>query len=224
MASSRLSIVYATDEDVFVVGGADWSVIVPRTNRYAAGTDGAFAAGSPWTLTSASSAFASQGVAAGMIVELKGPTTTYNPPQYLAVETVGATTLVLRRPGAALNEGLGPGPSAGLTGVTFTIQSLKPQIENAAFELNERYSVDPKLSGRKPADIYDQRIFRRLTALWVLYQQYANLTRAKTGDFADKIDFYRAEYEASLATATLRWGPTGNDQPPTNKFGMRLAR
>lgn len=224
MASSRLDVVYATDEDVFIVGGADWSVIVPRTNRYAAATDGVFSAGSPWTLASASTLFVTQGVKAGMIVELKGPTSTYTPPQYLAIETINANSVVLRRPGAPLNEGLGPGPAAGLTSVTFTIQSLKPQIENAAFELNERYSVDPRLSGRKPADVYDQRIFRRLTALWVLYQQYANMTRAKTGDFADKIAFYKMEYEASLATATLRWGATGNDQPPTNRFGMRVTR
>ena len=73
MASTRLDIVYAVDEDLFVVGGADWATIVPRSNRMAAGVDGVFAANQPWTLSSASNNFASQGVTAGMVVELRGP-------------------------------------------------------------------------------------------------------------------------------------------------------
>lgn len=224
MASTRLDIVYAVDEDLFVVGGADWATIVPRSNRMAAGVDGVFAANQPWTLSSASNNFASQGVTAGMVVELRGPETLFRTPQYLAVETVTTSSITLRRPGSPTGEGLGPGPAAGVTGVTFTIHTLKPQIENAAFTLNERYAVDPRLAGRKPSDIYDQRIFRRLTALWVLYNQYANLNRAKTGDFADKVQWYREEYESELASAALRWGPTGNDQPTTTRFGTRLSR
>lgn len=224
MASTRLETIYATDEDLFIVGGADWSVIVPRSNRMAAGTDGAFAAGEPWDLSSASNDFEAQGVTAGMMVELKGPTTAYNPPQFLAVETVDGDTITLRRPGSPTGEGLGPGPALGIGSVVFLIHSLKPQIENAAFHLNEAFAVDPSLANRKPSDIYDQRIFRRLTALWVLYQQYANLTRTKAGDFSDKVAYYRHEYDQCLATATLRWGSSGNDQPPTTRFGMRLTR
>ena len=58
----------------------------------------------------------------------------------------------------------------------------------------------------------------------VLDAPLAIYSRAKAGDFADKVEWYRAEYDAELASATLRWGPTGNDQPPTNRFGMRLSR
>lgn len=223
MASSRLDVVYCNDEELFVIGGADWATVVPGSNRMAAGVDGVFAAGSPWVLTSASNDFVGQKVTAGMVVELRGAKVA-QAPQYLAVETVATNALTLRRPGAALGEGLGPGTAAGLTGVEFLIKTLKPQIETAAFHLNERFSVDPRLPRRTPGDIYDQRIFRRLTALFVLYNQYANLNRAKAGDFADKVDWYRAEYEAELASATLRWGPRGDDQPPTNRFGTRLVR
>lgn len=190
----------------------------------AAGTDGAFAPGEPWVLASASNDFAAQGVTAGMMVELRGPTSTYNPPQFLAVETVESGSIILRRPGSPTGEGLGPGPAAGLGSVTFLIHTLKPQIENAAFHLNEAFAVDPRLANRKPTDIYDQRIFRRLTALWVLFQQYANMTRAKAGDFSDKLAYYRSQYDLALASASLRWGPVGGDQPPTTRFGTRLSR
>jgi hypothetical protein len=224
MASTRVDITYAVDEDLYVVGGGDFAVIVPRSNRMAAGSDGVFAANAPWVLSSASNAFISQGLAAGMMVEIKGPTTTYNPPQFLAIETVAANSLTLRRPGSPTGEGLGPGPAAGLTGVTFTVHTLKPQIENAAFELNRRWSVDPRLSGRKPVDLYEPRVFRRLTALWVLYQQYGNLNRAKTGDFADKVAFYKHEFDEALASCTVEWGASGDDQPATTRFSTRLSR
>lgn len=224
MASSTLTVVYATDEDIYNVGPGDFGVIVPRSNKVARGTDGVFASNDLWTLTSASSSFVSQGVVAGMIFRLYAPTSAYNPPEWMAVETVSAHGVTLRRPGLATGIGLPPGPTGGLTGISFDCLTLKPQIENTAFRLNEQYSVDPSLINRKPSDIYDQRIFRELTALRVLYFQYMTLNRNKLGDFADKQKHYSDEYDVALASATLRWGATGTSQPPTGRFSTRLVR
>ena len=44
-----------------------------------------------------------------------------------------------------------PAPAAGLTGVEFLIASLDPQIEEASFDLNRRFGIDPNVAGRSPA-------------------------------------------------------------------------
>lgn len=224
--STSLTTLYATDEDAYTLAGADWAVIVPKSNLFASGTDGVFASNARWTLASASNDFATQGVAAGMVVQLvtTGSGTPFSTPQYLAVDTVSSGSLGLRRCGYDAGEGLPPGPAAGATGVTFKIVSLKPQIENAAYELNERYALDPAVAYRTPTDVYDLRVFRRLTVLWVYYQLFASENRTKDGDFAAKAKYFQDEYTAELEKAVLRWGPRGNTQPTTTRFSMRLSR
>lgn len=222
-ASSMLATVYATDEDCFNEGGADFGVIVPTSNQIAMGTDGVFASGNLWSLSSASNAFAAQGAAAGQVVQLSG--SKYPRAQYLAVDTVSTNAIGLRRCGMALGVGMPPGPVGGATGITFQILTLYPQVENTAFELNEQYSLDPNLPGyRSAGDVYNQRVFRRLTALRVFYLQYMNMNRAKAGDFDDKVARYLNEYRQALDTATVRWGPTGQSQPTTTRFSTRLVR
>ena len=223
MGSTYLTTVYATDEDIFNESSADWAVIVPKSNRYAAGCDGVFAAGSPWVLTSASSLFATQGVVSGQVVQLTihGQSGT----SFCAVDQADDVLgLTLRRCGFGTGEGLPPAPAGGLTGVTFLVLSLKPQIERTAYELDQRYAIDPFMPNRQPANIYDLRIFRRLTALQVLYLQYAGMNRSKAGDFADKVGFYLAEYRAALDTAAVRWGADGTSQPPTTSTSCRISR
>jgi hypothetical protein len=224
MSSSMLPVVYATDEDVYVEGGADFKVLMPDSNLIASGTDGVFSSGDPWTLTSASNDFAAQGMAAGMVVQLTGPPTSFKLPQYLAAEAVSGGSVTLRRCGMPTGMGMAPSPAGGLSGVTFACLTFKPQIENTAFKLNEQYSVDPNVPFRTPGDIYEKRVFRRLTALRVLYLQYQNKTRTATGDFAEKIRYYLEEYDRELATATLRWGNRGVTQPATTRFNARLGR
>ena len=225
MGSTYLKVVYATDEDVFNESSADWATIVPKSNRYAAGSDGVFAAatGGSWVLTAASSRFAAQGVVSGQVVQLTLPG--QSGVHCFAVDSASDSTgLTLRRCGFALGEGLPPAPSGGLNSVGYLIVSLKPQIERVAYELNQRYALDPNLANRRSADVYDQRVFRRLTALQVLYLQYAGLNRAKAGDFADKVEFYHREYRAALETATVRWGADGNSQPATTATSCRISR
>jgi hypothetical protein len=221
MASTMLAAVYATDEDIFNEGPADFAVIVPTSNIMAQGSDGGLGTPDNWTLTSASNNFAAQGITAGMVVEFSG--TGFSLRQYLAIETVTSTTLGLRRCGMASGVGIPP-VNQVTTGLTFKVATLKPQIENTAFALNEKFSVDPSIVYRTPSDIYDVRIFRRLTALRVLYLLYMALNRSKNGDFADKQKHYENEYMQELASATLRWGPKGTSQEPTTRFATRVGR
>jgi hypothetical protein len=222
---TSLTTVYATDEDVVSLAGADFQVLAGRWFVYASGADGVFSSSDLWTLNSASQNFVTQGLKANMVCQLLGPK-----PQYqgsgdlLAIETVAAHALTLRRVGQALGIGLPPGPAGGITGVTFLVTSLQRQLEDTAYLLNEQFAVDPNTPNRTPGDIYDQRILRRLTVYQVVYRQYMNLNRSKAGDFADKIDYYRDAYQTELAAAIVRWGPNGQTQQSSTRFSTHLVR
>jgi hypothetical protein len=221
----RLATVYATDEEVLMTAGADFVAVCPRAFLFASGVDGAFSPSDPWTLASASVDFAAQGVAANMVLQLSG-----NRPDWkglgglLAVESVAGGACTLRRAGEAAGVGQPPGPPGGATGVPFLVTSLRAPIEDVAFELNEMFSIDPALVNRRPEDLYDRRIFRRLTVFRVLENQYANSNRSNDGDFVMKAEYYARRYREALSSATLRWGPTGTSQAATRLGSMRLTR
>ena len=70
-----------------------------------------------------------------------------------------------------------PGPVRGATGVEFLIATLDPQVEEASFDLNRRFWIDPNIAGRTPGDVYDLRDLRQACVLTVLAQRYASETR-----------------------------------------------
>lgn len=222
MASTALSDVYATDEDLWLVGSSDWPILVPQSQMLATGTNGAISAGA-WSLTSATVDFEEQGVAAGHIVRLSSPRETFKRDVFLAVESSSAGTLTLRRPGMATGKGAPPSASA-VTSVAFDVFTFDPQIENAAYEMHQKFGVDAGVAYREPSNLYDRRCFRRLTALWVLYTEYLQSQRTGDGDFPLKVKAYKSAYDEQLASAQVLWGSDGNQQPPTNRFGMRISR
>lgn len=220
-----LDIVFASDEQIYIEASSDWGVIVPRSSRAAYGTDGTIAKATPWTLTAPSNDFGDQGVQSGMVISLTAANgKPLAPTQFYAIDTVSGTSVTLRRCGFATGLGQAPSPTTDLTGVTFEALTLLPQIESVAYALEEQYSIDPTLANRRPDDIYDQRVFRRLTACRVLFLRYLDANRSKQGDFADKIKLWDDEYHRELDAAIVRWGPTGTRQPPTTRFGTRLSR
>lgn len=226
-APSTLDTVYCTDEDIVVQAGADFPALAARRPRLAYGTDGFFDVDSPWNLQSASIDFAGAGVTSNMVVVLSK--SAFKSFEILAVDSVATGSLTLRWPGLAAGVGLAPGlftQSAGgqVTGVTFEVRTLKPQIEDVAYELNEAYAIDPLIPLRTPADIYNQRILRRLSVLAVLYRAYCDEARTDKGDWKQKIDRYRGDLEEARAKAALRWGPTGQSQQTTTRFSTRLSR
>lgn len=221
--SSKLDVVYATDEDMFVEGGDDYFVLVPKSSVLATGEDGVFESSDRWTLVSGGNDFEAQGVAAGQILRIKGPGPFFPSPRFLAVDSCSGDSAVLRVPGQEAGVGMPPGPELGCDGVQFDVFTFGPQIESVAFELNEQYNVDPRIVNRRPEDIYDRRVFRRLTCLMVYYRGYARAARGKDG-YDEKIAFYRAEYENQLSAAIVRWGVSGVDQPPSGPRFGRLSR
>jgi hypothetical protein len=224
-APDRLAIVYATDENLALRASGDFAVLCPDWQKLAQGTDGAFAAGSPWLLTSASINFVTAGVTPGHVVLLRKPATAFKGSgELLAVDTASPAGLTLRRLGSGPNLGQPPAPAAGLTGVEFLIASLDPQIEEASFDLIRRFGIDPNVAGRTPGDVHDLRDLRQACVLAVLAQRYAAETRADHGDFALKLTQVNHELAEILARLTLRWGGSGTDRQSTNWFSTRLVR
>jgi hypothetical protein len=220
-----LSTVYASDENVAVRCSGDFPILAPDWQKVAYGADGAFAPGSPWTLTSATVDFGAAGAAFGHVVALRKPASAFKGSgELLAVETASGAALSLRRIGAKAGAGAPPAPVSGLVGVEFVVATLAPQIEEASFDLNRRFNIDPSVPGRTPADLHDLRELRQACVLTVLARRYAAETRGDRGDFALKLQQARDELSEVLARLEVRWGAGGSDGRSTSLFSTRIVR
>jgi len=223
--SDRVSIVYASDEDVAVRAAGDFVVLAPAWQKLAHGADGAFAVGDPWTLASPSTDFESAGVGPGHVVQLRKPSSTFKGSgELFAVASASGRSVTLRRIGMDAGRGAPASPAGGLTGVEFLVATLGPQVEEASFELNRRFGIDPGLPGRSPADLLDARDLRRACVLIVLALRYASEARSDEGDFALKLRQAEAELADALSRLELRWGPAGSDRRPSDAFRTRIER
>lgn len=223
--SDRLSTVYAADEDVAVRAPGDYAVLAPAWQKLAQGTDGVFAAGEPWTLVSGSTDFQAAGVGPGHVVLLRKPSTAFKGSgELFAATSASGGSLVLRRIGMDAGRGAPAAPAAGLAGVEFLVATLGPQIEEASFELNRRFGIDPAVPGRSPADLLDARDLRHACVSTVLARRYASEARSGEGDFALKLRRAEAELAEALARLDVRWGPPGADRQPASVFSTRIVR
>lgn len=222
--SERLSVVYASDEDVAVRATGDFTILTPAWQKAAFGTDGVFAPGEPWTLTSASSDFEAAGIKSGHVVSLRKPSSLFRGTgDLLAVASSVGNRLLLRRIGARVGEGAPPAPAAGVLGVEFLITTLFPQIEEASFDLNRRFNIDPRIPGRSPDALRDRRDLRAACALAVLAQRYAAETRGDEGDFPLKLRRVNSELSEVLARLEIRWNASGAGRE-TSMFSTRISR
>lgn len=218
---------YATDEDILVRASGDFVTLAPSWQRMAVGTDGVFASGFPWVLTSATVNFGSNGVTPNQVVALTGPKSQYpGGGDLLAIDSVSQDgfSLTLRRAHKDLNVGNPPGPSAGLTGVSFSITTFDQQIEEASFEIKRNYGVDENMTYRASSWIYDLRDLRMATVLTVLYQRYTAELRSDRGDWIKKMGNIRAELDRVLDRVQIRWGSVGNSSEPTTIFSCKISR
>ena len=113
-APDQLATVYATDENIAVRASGDFTMLCPDWQKLACGTDGTFAAGAPWVLTSASVDFVGAGVTARHVVLLQKPNTVFKGSgELLAVDSASPAGLTLRRLGAGLGVGSPPRRPSG---------------------------------------------------------------------------------------------------------------
>jgi hypothetical protein len=220
--------VYCSDEDILVHAGGDFGILCPAWQQMAQGNDGTFAPGSPWVLTSASVDFAANGVNPNQVVWLTAPKSQYpGGGHFLAVDSISGNSVTLRRPYKNLNVGQPPAPSAGLTGVSFTINTLDPQIAEASYDIKQRFAIDDNpVIGTQRASwwIYDRQVLRVATIYTVLLERYTQETRTDGGDFEKKVVRFRQKLDDALARVQVRWGPFGNSAEPSTLFACKLSR
>lgn len=218
---------YGVDEDVYIYALGDFAVLAPASQMMAQGTDGAFASGFPWVLTSASVDFQAQGVAPNCIVQLTAPRTQYpGGGQFLAVDSVSGNSITLRRPYKDLNVGQPPAPAAGLTGVGFVINTLGPQLQEAAYDFKQRFAINDTGQdfSRSTAWLYDPEVMKRPTVYWVLHERYTNEQRTDRGDFAIKAKKFEAKLQEVIDRIQLRWGPSGTAAEASTILSCKLSR
>ena len=220
--------VYCVDEDILVRASGDYLTLCPSWQSMGKGSDGVFANGSPWVLSSASVNFGSNNVQPNQVVALTEPKAIFRGGgDILAIDSISTdgTSITLRRAHQDLNVGSPPAPLTGLSNVAFSIVTMGPQIEEASFDIKRRFAIDEALPLRNSAWVYDLRDLRILTVLTVLYDRYTAELRGDKGDWVRKMGHIRNQREEVLARVTVRWGPFGNDaEPASASFGQRMAR
>jgi hypothetical protein len=221
----QTSPVYATDEDIAVRAGGDFITLCPSWQQMAYGIDGFFSPGSPWILNSSATNFAANNVSPNQVVWLSQPKSQYpGSGSLLAIDTVVGTSLTLRRLHKDLNVGQPPAPAAGLANVTFTINTLDPQTEEASFDIKRRFGIDENMVERTSSWIYDLRDLRMATVLSVLVARYTQEARGDKGDFPRKLEQIKVELDQVLDRVQVRWGPFGNAEEPSTLFSCKLSR
>ena len=160
--------VYCTDEDIAVRAGGDWFLLAPAWQQMAAGTDGYFNSGSPWVLNSTATNFQQRTTFSRTRSSSSRRPSNTSPAAASSSRSIRSpgTSITLRRLHKDLNVGQPPAPAAGLTGVTFTINTLDPQIEEASFDIKRRFGIDENIAYRTSSWIYDLRDLRMATVLY----------------------------------------------------------
>jgi hypothetical protein len=210
------------DEDVAILDPIGFANLAPGSQDLAAGTDGVFAEGERWTLTSATADFAAQGVAAGCVVALTKPQVSFRQPggDLYGVAGVSGTSVALRKLGRASGVGQPPAPAAGLEGVEFRVVSFAPQVEDESTEVRRSYDLDDDARGLAKLMEAGEEL-RRLAALRVLRWAYTTTQALKDTDAEAKLGLWTTGLKDLTARLQLRWGdrdaPTA---PPTGSpFG-----
>jgi hypothetical protein len=219
--------VYATDEDILVKASGDFVTLAPSWQCMARGTDGAFASGMPWVLSSASVNFGTNGVQPNQVVSLSAPKSQFpGGGDLLAIDSVSTdgTSITLRRPYKDLNIGMPPVPAAGLSGITFSILTFDPQTASASFDIKRRFGIDENITFRDSTWIYDLQDLRMLTVLTVLYDRYTAELRSDRGDWQRKMGHIRNLRDEVADRVQVRWGPYGNSSEPSTIFNCKISR
>ena len=217
--------VYATDEDIAVRAGMDFVALAPASQRMAGGTDGTILAADRWTLTSPTAQFLANDVHANQVVWLTAPKSQYpGGGVIMAIDSVTATGITLRRLHKDLGVGDPPAPAAGLAGITFLVNTLDPQIEEAAYDLKRRYGIDENVLIQSSGNMYDLRDLRMAVVLAVLQARYVQEARGERGDFPRKIGLLSQQLASVLERVEIRWGVNGKNPPSSSLFGSMAMR
>ena len=116
----------------------------------------------------------------------------------------------------------------------FTIVTLTPQILRATYDIDRRYGIDEKVTGRRTLDLYDPDELRSATVLTVAWKLYETAARQGSADAKEganaalwaKSKNTKGELDEVLDRLALHWqalNTIGQSSPPTMRT-MRLSR
>ena len=108
--------------------------------------------------------------------------------------------------------------------MTFTINTLDPQIEEASFDIKCRFGIDENIAYRSSSWIYDQRDLRMATVLTVFSPATSRRPGATTATGPRKIELIKTELDVVLDRVQVRWGPLGNSAEPATIFSCKISR
>lgn len=220
-------IAYATDEDIALRASADYAILCPRDQCLAGARDGCFG-DDPWTLTSQSVDFLTEGLAPGQVVRLTQPVGIFKASgEAFVVSSVARNAVKLRRKGQPDGVGKPPGPEGGVQNVEYSVTTLAPQIALAGYDLNRRFGIDDRIDGRRPSDLFDPREVREATVLTVLYRQYLDMSRGapeRADGFGSKAQQYRQELDDLLARTAVHWRASAGSPQAASRLNMRVSR
>jgi hypothetical protein len=223
-APAALAQVYCTNEDIARRAPQDFFNLCPKFQYRAKGTDGVFLTASPWLLTSASVSFAGNGVGSNDVAALVKPGVFSTPSELFAVDSASGGSITLRRIGEQSGVGQAPGPAAGVTGVTFEVRTFATQIENASYDCNKFFGVDPNIPCKSPTLLYDARELTMFCVLTVLRRAYIDGVKVKTDDYEMKLALVSQELDDLRSRLAVQWGTQADGNPPNSVMTTRCRR
>lgn len=215
--------VFATDEDVLLRAPGDFTLLCPRDQVLARGTDGTLVAS--WNLQSAAVDFPSRGVRPGHVVQLLAPGSSGQAPARLYVlDSVSPGSVILRVQGQSSGEGEPPSPSNSATRTDFLIATLAPQIADATASLDARFRLSEVVN--PSADVLTE--IKAVVVLTVLERRYREIGHC-AGEQADALlkraQSLAVERDERLARLAIRLDAATNpSSPPRGPWGTRLSR
>ena len=220
VAPSPLAVVYATDEEVALCIPRDYASVCPVWQSLASGVDGTFEPNAPWVLTSTSVNFQTMGVGPGNVVSLDKSSVGLEKGSLFAVDSASGGSLMLRRLGQQLGVGMPPGPLGGTSGVKFDVRTFSLQIDDASYDVNRIFGIDPDIPNRSPSQLRDLRELRRLTATMVAVRAFTENSEEKADDFARKLALLADQESRLRESVSVQWGALGlSDRPSSIKTG-----
>jgi hypothetical protein len=78
-------------------------------------------------------------------------------------------------------------------GVTFKINTIDLEIEEASLDIKRRFAIGENIGFRTSSWVYDLRDLRMATVLSVLHARYAQEARSDEGDWVRRIELIKSE-------------------------------
>lgn len=200
----------ATDEDLYLLIGADYAQVTDRATLMGFGSDGQFNSLAPWLFISGAANFVAQGVQVGNVVIVEFPKATGRGVEPAAVsayavaslDPLQAQVITLRHPGLPAGAGNPPG-ATGYMGLRYRVPTSLGLLAECTRRARERLRIPPLAALNRAGEL--GRIVA-LTAAEALYRAAYRVGEKGPDSFDSKSRRYGAEAEREFGRLELVYG------------------